>query len=52
MMLYNVPSPEVIEQLRAAVPGRVFTGADINEDYSHDETPLYGTRMPDAVVMV
>lgn len=51
MMLYNVPSPEVIEQLRAAVPGRVFTGADINEDYSHDETPLYGTRMPDAVVM-
>lgn len=50
-MHYNVPSEEVISLLRSAVPGRVFTGAEINDDYSHDETPLYGTRVPDAVVM-
>lgn len=50
-MQYTAPSAQVIGQLRAVAPGRVFTGADINEDYSHDETPLYGTRMPDAVVM-
>ena len=25
-------------------------GADVNEDYSHDEMPIYGTKMPQAVV--
>ena len=50
-MQYQVPSAEVIAQLKSLLPGRVFTGADMNEDYSHDEFPLYGTRMPDAVVM-
>ena len=41
---------EVLELLNKAVPGRVHTGADIKEDYAHDEMPIYGTRMPDAVV--
>lgn len=50
-MQYKTPSAEVIVQLNAMLPGRVFTGSDINDDYSHDETPLYGTRTPDAVVM-
>ena len=49
-MTYQTPGPEVIEQLKAAVPGRVYTGGDIKEDYAHDEMPIYGTRMPDAVV--
>lgn len=49
-MTYQTPGPEVIEQLKAAVPGRVATGADIKEDYSHDEMPIYGTHMPDVVV--
>lgn len=43
-------TPELLEQLRAAVPGRVHTGEDMKPDYSHDEMPIYGQRMPDAVV--
>ena len=31
-------------------PGRVFAGSDINEDYSHDEMPIYGKSLPEAVV--
>lgn len=51
-MEYKALTAEVLEQLKAAVPGRVHAGAEINEDYSHDEMPLYGTRIPDAVVEV
>ena len=42
----------VINALREAVPGRVYTGSDIKPDYAHDEMPIYGERMPDAVVEV
>lgn len=49
-MEYKAPSAEVIAQLRAAVPGRVWTGDEISADYAHDEMPFYGTRMPHAVV--
>lgn len=51
-MEYKALTPEVLAQLQAAVPGRVYTGADVNEDYAHDEMPLYGSRLPDAVVQV
>lgn len=51
-MQYKAPALEVIRQLQQAVPGRVYTGADIKEDYAHDEMPVYGARMPDAVVEV
>lgn len=44
-------TPEIVEQLQAAVPGRVSVGGDIKEDYSHDEMLSAGVRMPDAVVM-
>ncbi len=49
-MNYQTLTPELIEQLTAIAPGRVFAGADINEDYAHDEMAIYGKRMPDAVV--
>lgn len=40
----------MIEQLNAIAPGRVSTGDEINDDYSHDEMAFYGKFMPDAVV--
>lgn len=49
-MEYQHLTPELMEQLSAVAPGRVFTGSDINVDYSHDEMPIYGKAMPEAVV--
>ena len=49
-MNYQTLTPELVEQLSAIAPGRVFTGSDINEDYSHDEMPIYGKAVPEAVV--
>jgi len=49
-MEFKTVTPELLEQLQAAVPGRVHTGEDIKPDYSHDEMPIYGQRLPDAVV--
>ena len=34
-MNYQTLTPELLEQLTAIAPGRVFAGSDINEDYSH-----------------
>ncbi len=51
-MDYSALAPELIAQLEAIAPGRVFTGEDINEDYAHDEMPIYGKRMPAAAVEV
>lgn len=50
MATYNKVTPEIIEQIKAAAPGHVYTGEDINEDYSHDEMPIYGKQAPDVVV--
>lgn len=49
-MDYQSLTPELFKQLSDIVPGHVFTGADINEDYSHDEMPIYGKTFPEAVV--
>ena len=49
-MDYQKLTPELIEQLKAIAPGRVFTNGDINEDYTHDEMPIYGTHMPEMAV--
>ena len=49
---YNKVTPELVEQLKKIVPGKVYTGEDINEDFSHDEMPIYGKRLPDVVVDV
>ncbi len=51
MATYNKLTPELIEQLKAAAPGHLYTGEDVNEDYSHDEMPIYGKHMPDALLM-
>lgn len=51
MATYNTLTPELIEQLKAAAPGHIFTGDDINEDYARDEMPIYGKRMPDALLV-
>lgn len=45
-MNYQTLTPELLEQLTAIAPGRVFAGSDINEDYSHDEMPIYGKATP------
>ena len=50
MEFYNKLTPELIEQLLAAAPGHIVTGEDINEDYARDEMPIYGKRMPEAVL--
>ena len=42
MATYNTLTPELIELLKQAAPGHLLTGEDINEDYSHDEMPIYG----------
>ena len=51
-MEYNKPTPEMIEKLQALLPGRVYTGEDINDDYTHDEMAVNGKYMPDAAVEV
>ena len=51
MSNYNKVTPEIVEQLKAVVdPKRVYTGEDINEDFTHDEMSIYGKADPEAVV--
>ena len=47
--MYNTLTPEIIEQIKA-VGAIVQEGKDINPDYSKDEMPIYGTKMPDLAV--
>ena len=51
MAEYTMLTPDLIEKLQAAAPGHLLTGQNINEDYSHDEMPIYGKRMPDALLV-
>ncbi len=51
-MEFNKPTEEFIQKLQEAVPGRVYTGEDINDDYTHDELKIHGKYYPDAVVVV
>ena len=39
---YNQVTPEILEQFKAIVPGKVYAGEEINSDYFHDEMPIYG----------
>lgn len=48
---YNELTAEIIDQLSAVVgEGNIAHGEDVHADYSHDEMPIYGTHMPEAVV--
>lgn len=50
MTEYNDLTPELISQLQATSARKIATLAEnISEDYSHDEMPIYGTKMPEAV---
>ena len=51
-MEYQKVTPEIIEQLKSIAPGRVTIGDEINVDFSHDEMPIYGKKMPDVVIEV
>ena len=51
-MAYNQVTPEFVEELKKICGTRVITGADINPDYSHDEMPIYGSKMPDVTIDV
>lgn len=50
MKEYNKVSPELVEKFRAIVPGKVYAGEEINNDYFHDEMPIYGEGMPEVVI--
>ena len=50
MKEYNKVSPELIENLKNIVPGKVYVGEEINTDYFHDEMPIYGEGMPEVVI--
>ncbi|MCR4671647.1 MAG: FAD-binding oxidoreductase [Lachnospiraceae bacterium] len=50
---YGKVTPEIVEQLKAVTAeNRVFTGENINDDFSHDEMSIYGKKYPDVVVSV
>ena len=47
MAQYNKITPELAEQMKAIVGAeRFFIGEAINDDYSHDEMPIYGKSVP------
>ena len=53
MATYNKLTPETAEQLRAVVGARRFSaGEHVKEEYSHDEMPIYGKALPEAVCLV
>lgn len=53
MAKYNKLTAETAEALKAIVgEKRFFIGDAIKEDYSHDEMPIYGRYMPEAVLQV
>lgn len=52
MAEYNELTDELVGQLKAIVgEANCYVGEDISADYAHDEMPIYGTRMPEAVCM-
>lgn len=51
MSAYRELTAELAQQLQAIVGAEsIQYGADVHEDYSHDEMPIYGSKMPQAVV--
>lgn len=47
---YNKVTPENIKAFQDIVPGKVYVGDAINEDYSHDEMPIYGKGSPEVLI--
>ncbi|MBM4763832.1 FAD-binding oxidoreductase [Bacillus sp. B15-48] len=51
-MDYQKVTPEIIEQFEAIAPNRVKLNGDISLDFSQDEMPIYGKKMPDVAIDV
>ena len=52
MTAYKKLTPELAQELEAIVgPGRFQFGDKVKEEYSHDEMPIYGRHLPEAVVL-
>ena len=52
MSAYNKLTPELAQRLETVVgPGRFQYGERVKEEYSHDEMPIYGRYLPEAVVL-
>lgn len=49
-MVYNEVTPEIIEAFKKIVPGKVYVKDEINEDYFHDEMPIYGKGAPEVLI--
>ncbi len=49
-MDYNKINDEIIEKIKSSVIGRVYVGEEINEDFFHDEMPIYGQGIPDVLI--
>ena len=49
-MNYNKINNEIIEKIKSSVNGKVYVGKEINEDFFHDEMPIYGEGIPDILV--
>ncbi|MDD6730061.1 MAG: FAD-binding oxidoreductase [Eggerthellaceae bacterium] len=47
---YNELTDELAAKLKSIVGEDNYEYEDINEDYAHDEMPIYGSRMPDLVL--
>ena len=53
MPKYNIITPELAEQMKNIVGAdRFFAGAEISDDYTHDEMPIYGKHAPEVVCEV
>ena len=53
MMNYNKLTPALAEELRSLLGEKRFQyGEGVKEAYSHDEMPIYGKFMPEAVCLV
>jgi len=47
---YNKVTPELIEEFKKIVPSKVHEKEEMNEDYFHDEMPIYGKGIPEVVI--
>ena len=47
--VYNKVSEELVEKFKKIVPGKVYTKDEINQDFFHDEMPIYGEGEPEVV---
>lgn len=47
---YNAISDDIIQQIKDSVSGKVYVGDEVNEDFFHDEMPIYGDGYPDCLV--